>query len=156
MSNYEGFKSRRTSVSFGTTMTEAMRKGDFSAVTTALQDPLTRVRSGNTWLLFREQHKTLSPMFDEVRSHNGPEGDLFTWVLSHLSKSPIPGGRPFDDVVPGGNITDFQDRWDWITTDMMPTYQQLLRDNPQLAQQLIDTPVAERAQLIRNLGFLGS
>jgi len=118
-------------------------------------DP-TRVQSGNTWLLFREQHKTLSPMFDEVRNHNGPEGELFTWILSHFSKSPIPGGRTFNDVVPGGNITQFQDRWDWITLDMMPKYQQLLHDDPQLAQQLIDMPVADRAQEFRNLGFLGS
>lgn len=48
MSNYEGFKSRRTVNSFGTVMTEAMRRGDFSVVTTPLQDPLTRVRTGTT------------------------------------------------------------------------------------------------------------
>ena len=42
MSNFEGFKSRTTSTSFATTMTEAMRNGDFSAVPTALQDPLSR------------------------------------------------------------------------------------------------------------------
>src|SRR5437867_2681459 len=48
MSNYEGFKSRRTVNSFGTTLTAAMRAGDFSVVTTALQDPLSRVKSGTT------------------------------------------------------------------------------------------------------------
>ena len=42
MSNYEGFKSRTTTTSFATTMTQAMRNGDFSAVPTALQDPLSR------------------------------------------------------------------------------------------------------------------
>lgn len=47
MANYEGFKSRRTVPSFFTTMTPAMRSGDFSAFTGALQDPNTRVRSPN-------------------------------------------------------------------------------------------------------------
>jgi hypothetical protein len=47
MANYEGFKSRRTTPQFFTTMTPAMRSGDFSAVTTQLQDPLTRVRVQN-------------------------------------------------------------------------------------------------------------
>jgi hypothetical protein len=42
MSNYEGFRSRQTLTNFATTMTAAMRNGDFSAIPTALQDPLTR------------------------------------------------------------------------------------------------------------------
>ena len=47
MANYEGFKSRTTSTNFFTTMTPEMRHGDFSVVPTALQDPLTRVRTPN-------------------------------------------------------------------------------------------------------------
>ena len=46
MSNFEGFKSRTTRVATATTLPQAMRDGNFSAVTTALQDPLTR--SGST------------------------------------------------------------------------------------------------------------
>ena len=42
MSNFEGFKSRTTTSALATTLTAAMRNGDFSAVPTALQDPLTR------------------------------------------------------------------------------------------------------------------
>src|SRR5258707_1370218 len=42
MSNYEGFKSRTTTTTFATTMTQAMRNGDFSAIPTVLQDPLSR------------------------------------------------------------------------------------------------------------------
>ena len=42
MSNYEGYNSRTTTTSFATTMTPAMRNGDFSAVPTPLQDPLSR------------------------------------------------------------------------------------------------------------------
>jgi hypothetical protein len=47
MTNYEGFRSRTSSTQFFTSMTPAMRAGDFSAVTTALQDPNTRVRTPN-------------------------------------------------------------------------------------------------------------
>src|SRR6202158_6028136 len=43
MSNYEGFKSRQATTAFATTMTAAMRNGDFSAVPTVLQDPLSRL-----------------------------------------------------------------------------------------------------------------
>ncbi len=42
MSNFEGFHSRQTLTNFATTMTQAMRSGDFSAIPTALQDPLSR------------------------------------------------------------------------------------------------------------------
>ncbi len=48
MSNYEGFKSRTTTVTLATTLTQAMRDGDFSLVPTMLQDPLTRTGSGGT------------------------------------------------------------------------------------------------------------
>src|SRR6185369_884134 len=39
---FEGFKSRTTTTSIATTMTQAMRDGDFSAIPTTLLDPLTR------------------------------------------------------------------------------------------------------------------
>jgi Carboxypeptidase regulatory-like domain len=45
MSNFEGFKSRTSRVATATTLTPAMRNGDFSLVATALQDPLSRVGS---------------------------------------------------------------------------------------------------------------
>src|SRR5260370_16570653 len=43
MSNFEGFRSRQATTAFATTMTTDMRNGDFSAIPTVLQDPLTRV-----------------------------------------------------------------------------------------------------------------
>jgi len=42
MSNFEGFKSRLTTPTLATTLTQAMRNGDFSSVSTQLLDPLTR------------------------------------------------------------------------------------------------------------------
>lgn len=42
LSNYEGFKSRTTTVATATVLTPAMRNGDFSAITTQMFDPTTR------------------------------------------------------------------------------------------------------------------
>jgi len=46
MSNYEALRARTTRVTTATTLTAAMRNGDFSAVPTQLRDPLTRTGSG--------------------------------------------------------------------------------------------------------------
>jgi hypothetical protein len=43
MSNFEGYRSRQATTAFATTMTSGMRDGDFSAIPTVLQDPLSRV-----------------------------------------------------------------------------------------------------------------
>ena len=56
--------------------------------------------------------------------------------------SPVPGGKPFREVVPGGDITVFEDRWKWIETDMLPAYERL---TPQRRRQPVDTPLGELA-----------
>src|SRR5258707_3449265 len=43
ISNFEGNRSRQAPTAFATTLTADMRNGDFSAIPTVLQDPLTRV-----------------------------------------------------------------------------------------------------------------
>ncbi len=48
LSNYEGLKSRTTTVATATVLTPAMRAGDFSAVPTQMYDPLSRTGSGAT------------------------------------------------------------------------------------------------------------
>jgi hypothetical protein len=40
-------------------------------------------------------------------------------------ESPIPRDSvTFQDAVPGGDIGDFDDRWDWITGSMLPAWQE--------------------------------
>jgi hypothetical protein len=46
MANWEGFKSRTASTNFFTSMTPAMRSGDFSVVTSQLSNPYTTVNNG--------------------------------------------------------------------------------------------------------------
>lgn len=125
-----------------------------------------KIKTGNMLLLRREQHDVIQPTYDVVRSRNWIEGRLFTDFLSENTHSPIPGGKDFKDVVGShvdlfhigpltvgwetADVTDFSDRWKWITEDMLPKYQQLLTD-PTHAQQVIDTPLSDRAGDFRNL-----
>ena len=128
-------------------------------------DP-NKVAYGNMLLLRREQHDVIQGTYDQLRSRNWIEGRLFTDFLSENAQSPVPGGRPFKDVVGShvdlahigpltvgwetANVTNFGDRWKWITKDMLPRYEQLLQD-PQRAQQYIDTPLSDRAKQYRDL-----
>ncbi len=48
MTNYEALRARTTRVTNATTMTQAMRDGNFSAIPTQLRDPLSRTGTGAT------------------------------------------------------------------------------------------------------------
>lgn len=99
-----------------------------------------RVWRGNEALLFQEQFNVLDPSYRQIRS--GLLGGPTAWVLSMMTQPPIPGGSPFTAVVPGGDVTRFQDRWQWITTDMLPAYSRL---TPQDRATLINEPLEQLA-----------
>jgi len=100
MSNFEGFKSRTTSTSLATTLTAAMRNGDFSAVTTALQDPLSRTGTypnitsspfpGNQIPASRinQDSKLLIDKFDPLPNQPAPPG-LPLRNYQYLNKTPV-------------------------------------------------------------------
>lgn len=96
-----------------------------------------RVWSGNTVLLRREQEEVLAAGYDTL--DNIPTTRL---GLSVLAESPVPGGRPFQIVNPGGDLTNFNDRWEWIETDMLPAYREL---SPEHRDRLINQPLEELA-----------
>lgn len=108
-------------------------------------DP-AQVAKGNEALLHREQFTVVQPLYDQL--HQRPDGGLFSLFVSHVTKSPIPGGKPFSDFP--GDVTNFNDRWNWIEQDMLPKYQQLLQ-NPLQAQQLIDESLRQRGDQFRVL-----
>lgn len=107
-------------------------------------DPDT-VAEGNRQLLLREQYRVLQPFYDEIQ--RDATGRVFTRMLSWATQSPIPGGQSF--WTHGGNIANFNDRWDWIDRDMLPRYQELLR-GPEGAR-LIGQPLPELATRFRRL-----
>jgi hypothetical protein len=46
--------------------------------------------------------------------------------------------------LPAGNLSNFDDRWNWIENDMLPAYRELLAQ-PGAAEAMVSAPVDERA-----------
>jgi hypothetical protein len=68
----------------------------------------------------------------------------------HLDWDPPDVGAHVTLPLPAGNLSNFDDRWGWIENDMLPHYQELLRD-PDATRALVSTPVADRAGDFRKL-----
>jgi hypothetical protein len=79
-----------------------------------------QIWAANGGLLRYEQDITLQgPIYDQHR-------ELFK-RMSPLMDSPVPGAAPFR----GDDIGDLDQRWDWITSDMLPAWQRLDADDPE-------------------------
>ncbi|MFF5260377.1 DUF2515 family protein [Actinomadura viridis] len=138
-----------------------------------------RVSRGNEALLYREQKTILQDDYDEMKNHHGLLGLAVTYMMGQTSESPIPGGRPFRDVVnelatvdlpdqicltpwgpcqsipvdditlrapiATGNIATFDSRWKWISEDMLPRYQELLRTDPDRIRREVRRQPGDRA-----------
>jgi hypothetical protein len=105
-----------------------------------------RVNAGNMALLKREQYEVLQGgssgkgfygLIQDI-----PDNDAIPEAMSEEARSPIPGGRPFQEVVPGGDITVFTDRWKWLTEDMIPAFEKL---DPTTLQRLVQKSLDELA-----------
>src|SRR6266404_4944570 len=88
MSNFEGFRSRQATTAFATTMTADMRNGDFSAIPTVLQDPLTRVGT--------PPNVTTSPyaVRNQIHSSRIDKTSLFLMKFFPLPNQPVLPGTP--------------------------------------------------------------
>jgi outer membrane protein OmpA-like peptidoglycan-associated protein len=100
-----------------------------------------RVQRGNRLLLRREQSMILPEHYEEIQDLL--DFGIVQQALSRLSESPVPGGRSFTEVVPGGNITELRDRWRWIHESMLPKYQAL---SSECRDAMIDTPLEKLAE----------
>jgi hypothetical protein len=97
----------------------------------------SRVNKGNVVLLKREQFNTLQGSgkggyYKQIQDI--PDNDIIPETMSEQAKSPIPRGKPFAQVVPGGDITKFEDRWKWLEQDMIPAFERL---DPAELQRLV-------------------
>lgn len=107
-----------------------------------------RVSRGNMALLRREQFHVLQGGGYYKQIQDIPDNDLIPQTMSEDAKSPIPpgraspGGKPFAEVVPGGDITTFEDRWKWLEKDMIPAYEKL---DPAELQRLVKKSLGELA-----------
>lgn len=81
------------------------------------------VAGGNRELLRHEQNQIIGDEYDQVRNHS-----WITWTMtmgmSVVAHSPVPGGRPFREVVPYEVVLDTPDRVpvvpDWLVPDRVP------------------------------------
>ena len=84
-----------------------------------------RVEQGNLELLRYEQDQVIGDDYDDIRDRS-PVTWALTVGMSHIADSPIPGGRPFREVVPYEvNVrVDTPDRLplvpDWAVPDRIP------------------------------------
>jgi hypothetical protein len=105
-----------------------------------------RVNRGNAVLLLkREQFHVLQGggiggSYSQIQ--NLPDFDQIPEAMSEEAKSPIPGGRPFSEIVPDGDITTFADRWKWREQDMIPVFEKL---EPAELQRLVQKSLEDLA-----------
>lgn len=82
-----------------------------------------RTVQGNRALLRHEQEWIIGDDYDTVRGHS-PVTWAMTMGMSVVAHSPVPGGRPFREVVPYELTVDTPDRWplvpDWAVPDRVP------------------------------------
>ena len=110
---------------------EAQARGELS---TELLDAWSKINSGdpaqvdagNRALLRREQETVLQPFYKLIQDI--PDNDSIPESMSEEARSPIPGGKKFQEVVEDGDITTFADRWKWLEKDMIPAFEKLPPD----------------------------
>jgi hypothetical protein len=101
-----------------------------------------RINAGNEVLLKREQLDVLQGggtggFYGQIQGI--PDNNMIPETMSEEARSPIPGGRAFADVVRGGDITKFNDRWKWLKADMIPAFEKLDRATlDRLVQKSLD------------------
>jgi hypothetical protein len=132
-----------------------------------------RVQAGNTELLYREQNQIINKQYNDMYHRDGPVGAAMTYGMTVAGAASIsgtetpgeysplavggevrlPGPLPFthetvgvqvSTPLPDFNIANQGSRWDYISHDTLPAYQQLLRDDPEQARATIASPVSDR------------
>lgn len=103
------------------------------------------IQAGNQALLLREQSVILPPGYANIQRIPGIN---FGRTMGRLAQNPIPGGRRFEAIVPGGNLAVFEDRWRWIERDMVPHWNRMSpEDRLHYVNQPIDSPLSPPLRL---------
>jgi hypothetical protein len=135
-------------------------------------DP-AQVQDGNTRLLNREQNQIIDKQYNDMYQHDGPVGAVVTYGMTVAGSASIPGTRtpgeysplsvggdvtlpgplPFthetvgvhvSTPLPDFNIADKDARWDYISHDTLPAYQQFVHDHPDQARAMIASSLSDR------------
>lgn len=127
------------------------------------------IQQGNADLLYREQYHVIQNEYQAMYDH-APTGPAVTYLLGAIGRPSVPGAQSLGEYapldvsatsgngflpdttvgirgdVPGGNLASFDTRWDLISGDTLPTYQQILADNPEYARELVAQDVGDRIE----------
>lgn len=108
-----------------------------------------RIAHGNMVLLNREQGWVVSDMWDDVRAYKDGLGEAFTFMMT-LAGSPsiagVPALRDYKSIAITGNLPDgreatlhtpipgwdwskYPERWDYVTTELLPRYRHEVENN---------------------------
>jgi len=129
------------------TMRQLAANGDLAADQLASWEKIasgdpTLVAQGNRELLRREQFDIIQDDYEQIsQGLFRADGVLVSLGLSFVAISPMPGGEPFQEVVPFGNLANFDDRWRWIDNDMLPRWVNIAQNDPAQAQALVNAPL---------------
>ncbi|MFC9438828.1 hypothetical protein [Nocardia sp. NPDC057030] len=119
-----------------------------------------RIASGNGTLLRREQEWVIRDQWDSVRGYRGSVGEAITYVSGAAGSPSVAGVAPpreFDPVrmqvtmadgrpalvtlpLPEWNWSEFDSRWDYITTELLPKYKFQVENNWPALEAVMRTP----------------
>jgi hypothetical protein len=102
----------------------------------------SEIQNGNLQLAHREQLTILQPNYDTLNAIGG----VITNVMSILAKNPVPTGSSFTNVVPGGNLCAFSDRWNWITNSAGGIWPNWVAVSPMTQSGWVNIPLKSRAE----------
>lgn len=93
---------------------------------------------GNLALLYHEQNDVLQPALYAGKLREQFWKYIDSWIAQKITNgnilmSPLPD---HNNKFPGSNISNFEQRWSWITADIMPAWQEF-ESNPANNGQLV-------------------
>lgn len=104
------------------------------------QNNANLVQDGNLLLARREQQIVLQPDYEILKTMTGTAS-----LMSILASSPVPAGMSFSDVVPGGNLCVFANRWNWITNSAGGIWPSWVAASPTTRSGWVGIPLTTRA-----------
>lgn len=119
-----------------------------------------RVAAGNRTLLRREQQWVVGRQWDDLRAYRGDVGTAITYLTGAAGSPSVAGVRPMREFrpvrvpftaadgrpmtltlpLPDWNWSDFESRWDYINSELLPKYRNQLENDWPALEAALRTP----------------
>lgn len=131
------------------------------------------LNEGNEQLLYREQYYTIADQYQDMKDHP-VTGEAMTYMMGLVGQPSIPGTQTLGQVddpihvridtmplmpgtqgadvtinIPRSNIADFDTRWGLIEDDTLPTYIDLVENDPDQVEDILTASVRDRIDELR-------